>query len=186
VLGVGAGNFYIADGAGKQEQGLTGKWSTAHNAYLQAYVELGIPGGTVYIVMLLAGAAFALPLWGPQRRRRGRSPPVTLYRPEYLASMAAYSAGAYFLSHAYFTPLFVLLGMIALSVEVVKMEAHGGISVDTDGSEIAQVPARLTGQRGGLAWTGGVPQAPIRGGIPRSNLPALPHTQPRHAPRRTG
>jgi O-antigen ligase len=184
LLGVGAGNFYIADGQHKQGVGLTGKWSTAHNAYLQAYVELGIPGGTIYIIMLVTGAALAFRMWGPERRGRGRSPPVTLYRPEYLASMASYTAGAYFLSHAYFTPLFAVLGMIALSDRIIANEARG-INLEAGTTQAVQVPTRLPGQRGGLAWTRGVVQAPARGGLFRSALgkpsSAAP---PRSLPRR--
>jgi O-antigen ligase len=169
LLGVGAGNFYIADGANKQSIGLTGKWSTAHNAYLQAYVELGIPGGSVFILMLLTGASFALRLWAPRKPGRIRGPPEPLYRPDFLAALAAYAAAAYFLSHAYFPPLYAVLGMIALATRVAENEALG-IRVDDASGVIDTSPVRVPGQRGGLAWAGHLPEVPARGGVYRLGL----------------
>jgi O-antigen ligase len=183
ILGVGAGNFYIADGANKQDKGLTGKWSTAHNAYLQAYVELGIPGGTVYVLMLLTGALFAFRLWAPRQPGRIRGPPEPLYRPEYLASLATYAVAAYFLSHAYFTPIFVILGMVALATRIVEHEARG-IGTEASDGAVDLTPVRLPGQRGGLAWVGGTPEAAARGGVYRVAVGNTGTNEPRRLPRR--
>ena len=49
VIGVGAGVFDIAEGL---SHGGAGKWSTAHNAFLQIGVELGIPGLVLFIFLL--------------------------------------------------------------------------------------------------------------------------------------
>src|SRR5690606_18131398 len=91
VLGVGAGNFPMAEGAQLESIGLTGKWSTAHNSYLQAFAELGTPGGLIFLGILFAGIRASLPLWRP---RRGSS---AAHRPEFLAAIAAAMVAGYFL-----------------------------------------------------------------------------------------
>jgi O-antigen ligase len=114
VMGVGAGNFPIAEGAyfDALYQGARGaKWSTAHNSYLQAFAELGTVGGVLFVLLVVNGLQRALPLW--RGVRRGRAERV--HRPELLASMCAFAVAGYFLSHAYFPLLFGALGMIGLA-----------------------------------------------------------------------
>ena len=58
VLGVGADNFYVAEGTlserGRQQQfGRGFKWSAAHNSFVQIGAELGIPGLVAFIAMLI-------------------------------------------------------------------------------------------------------------------------------------
>lgn len=114
ITGVGIAAFPVAEGATLTDIGSHGKWSATHNAYLQAFAELGVPGGTVFVLLLLTGLRRALlvarPPGGKATVRRGR--------PEYLASLAAFCAGAYFLSHAYFFVVFCLLAMIAFATRV--------------------------------------------------------------------
>jgi O-antigen ligase len=159
ILGVGAGNFGVAEGEFNADTGRTGKWSAAHNAYIQALAELGTFGGGLFIAMLLVGAAAAFPLW------RGGSPssrgPPRLQRPELLASLAASASAAYFLSHAYFSPLYGVLALIALADRTAKAESSGGGAA----AEPAGVPGvfRLPGQRGGLALVRFSPRPMMRG-----------------------
>jgi O-antigen ligase len=110
VAGVGIGNFPIAEGGHATAMGLTAKWSAAHNAYIQAFAELGFVGGGIFVSLLLTSGKRAWSLW------RARSPDDrNRLRPEYLASLGAFCTSAYFLSHAYFYPLFGLLALIALA-----------------------------------------------------------------------
>jgi O-antigen ligase len=153
VLGVGMGNFPIAEGGAWEEMDRRGKWSQAHNAYLQAWVELGVFGGSLLVLILLAAAKQALPFW--RARPRGRAPPPP-HQPEFLASLAAFAVGAYFLSHAYFPPMFGLVGLIALADRVRRMESA---SLETTTAVVLDHP-RLRGQRGGLAGRAYVP--PLR------------------------
>jgi O-antigen ligase len=114
VIGIGAGNFPIAEGNyfGILYAGARGaKWSNAHNSYLQAFSELGVIGGTLFVVILLMCAHRALRLWRGVRLRSG----ALLHRPEYLASLGAFMVSGIFLSHAYFMPLFALAGLIELA-----------------------------------------------------------------------
>src|SRR5215469_7225563 len=49
VIGVGAGVFEVAEGL---SHGGAGKWSTAHNSFLQIGAELGIPGLALFVFLL--------------------------------------------------------------------------------------------------------------------------------------
>ncbi len=72
-----------------------------------------------------------------------------MHRPELLAGLAAYCVGAVFLSHAYFNPLFGLLGLIALSQRIRDAErasATGAIPVD----RVQPAMAVRSGERGGF------------------------------------
>jgi hypothetical protein len=144
VLGVGAGNFQFADGAARTDEGLTGKWSTAHNSYIQAFVELGTIGGIAFLCVLGYAGKAGFALWRP---RQPRGPPA-LHRPELLAGLATFATASYFLSHAYFTPYFGLLGLLALADRVRSIElASVGVS---QASEMQAAPV-VHGERGGLA-----------------------------------
>ncbi|HSJ07014.1 MAG TPA: O-antigen ligase family protein, partial [Longimicrobiales bacterium] len=113
VLGVGAGNFPVAEGEYFRVTyvGLRGgKWSSAHNAYIQAYAELGLIGGTLFVAMLLYGLLRGWRLWRGVRLVNGG----LAHRPELLAGLSAFMMSGIFLSHAYFLPLMALLGLIAV------------------------------------------------------------------------
>jgi len=105
VMGVGFDNFYFAEGRSLAAAGRTGKWSAAHNAYLQVFVDLGIVGGVVYMTMLIGAVRRAIRQTGSTLRESCR-------RPELLAAIVAFCTSALFLSHAYSWPLFGLLGLI--------------------------------------------------------------------------
>jgi len=109
VTGVGMFCFAIAEGQRNKEIGRTGKWSAPHNAYWMALSELGFVGGMFFIGMIVSAGAYGWRCW---RWRARDGTPVVFHRPEYLASVVGFSIGAYFLSHAYFWPLF---GLVALS-----------------------------------------------------------------------
>ncbi len=53
VIGVGPGAFEVAEGL---SHGGAGKWSTAHNAFLQIGTELGIPGLVLFAFLLYRAA----------------------------------------------------------------------------------------------------------------------------------
>jgi O-antigen ligase len=157
IVGVGAGNFATAEGQYKDETGGSGKWSAPHNAYIQAFAELGSIGGGIFVLWLLTGAKRSLPLWRPPARG-GRSPPP-LYRPEFLASLAAFATGAIFLSHAYFLPLFAIMGFVALADRIRQAEAAGVVPGYGPSAEPAAM--RVPGQRGRLSWVSAAPAASL-------------------------
>jgi O-antigen ligase len=149
VIGVGAGNFPIAEGDFNADLGQAGwKWSAAHNAYIQVFAELGTIGGVIFMGILLGAARRALPFW--RGIRHGRAPPFD--RPELLAALAAFASAAYFLSHAYFQPLFAVLGLMALAHRVAAWEATAETVRPL--ADDRPVRVRRPGERGGgsLAW----------------------------------
>jgi O-antigen ligase len=138
IVGVGAGNFPIAEGEFFKAyyMGTRGaKWSAAHNAYVQAYAELGLLGGSLFVSLLGFGVIRGLRLrLTPSVRGAPR-----VHRPEFLASLCAFMVSAIFLSHAYFLPLVALLGLIAL--------ADRAASVETAGRMTGAVPVHNPGRR---------------------------------------
>ncbi len=124
VFGVGIGNFPIAEGDRLAEMGTTGKWSAAHNAYLQVAAELGFPGFAIFVTMLVHSARRALK-WGALPRQR--APANADFRPEIPAAFASFLVCSIFLSSAYSTALYALLGMIALGERVrIRLEESAG------------------------------------------------------------
>jgi O-antigen ligase len=109
VAGLGAGNFGIAEGATARERGQPAVWAATHNAYLQAFAELGVIGGTLFISILITSGRRAWALL-----RRG-APDSAARQPEFIASVCAFASSAYFLSHAYFYTLFVICALTALA-----------------------------------------------------------------------
>jgi O-antigen ligase len=113
LVGVGAGNFGVREGLYFEQEYFGqrgGKWSAAHNAYVQAYADLGLVGGSIFVALLVWGVIAALGLWRGVRRMAG-----LVHRPEYLAALCAFIASSVFLSHAYYFPLLALLGIIAIA-----------------------------------------------------------------------
>jgi O-antigen ligase len=145
VLGVGAGNFPVAEGEYFRVTyiGLRGgKWSSAHNAYIQAYAELGLIGGTLFVAMLLYGVLRGWRLWRGVRLVGGG----LAHRPELLAGLAAFLMSGIFLSHAYFLPLVALLGLIAV--------VDGAVSALTPRAARTVVRARTGGAVEGAGLPG--------------------------------
>ena len=118
LLGVGAGNFEIAEGASLS--GERGKWSAPHNAYIQAFADLGIVGGVLFLSLIGVTASSARRLWRP-RLSRGTA---SRHRPELLAALLAFCVAALFLSLAYSGMLVALIGLTGLAAGAARREAH--------------------------------------------------------------
>jgi len=118
VLGVGAGNFEVAEGVALAARGELGRWSSSHNAYIQAFADLGAVGGTVFLALLGVSGWQARRLWRPPRSRLSPS----FHRPELLAAVSAFAVGACFLSFAYSGTLIGLVGFITLVTDTARAE----------------------------------------------------------------
>lgn len=122
VLGVGIGNFPTAEGHWLRSENRTGRWTAAHNAYLQVFVELGIPGGLIFLGWLMSLLRRAGRRWREKPRTR-----LTRggHRPELTASLVSYMVAAIFLSLGYFYMLFALAGIIGLADRAVPLVKAG-------------------------------------------------------------
>ena len=117
VLGVGAGAFPIREGEQMAADGLHGKWSAAHNAYIQSFAELGIVGGLLFCSLIISSILRLKSVF------RHPSAVTGVTHPEYAAAMLAFATSAIFLSHAYFWGLFALVATCSLAART--LTAHG-------------------------------------------------------------
>jgi O-antigen ligase len=143
VTGLGAGNFGMAEGATAAARGQPAVWAAAHNAYLQAFAELGVLGGMLFLSLLTTSGYRGWKLW------RGRSQDTMTRRPEFFASVCAFATSAYFLSHAYFFTFFAICAITAL--------ADRARTADPIMSGAARPPRR-----------GAARPVPVRGGLNRA------------------
>jgi O-antigen ligase len=117
IFGVGPNAFGVAEGtlspfAARQQFGIGVRWNAAHNSFLQAGAELGIPGLAFFVAMLVS-AFRAL-----TRSHPGAAPSQgtrAMARPELAqaltASLLGFVIGAFFLSLAYSEMLYMLLAL---------------------------------------------------------------------------
>lgn len=110
IAGVGLGNFPIAEGGHAERIGIRTKWSAAHNAYVQAFAELGLVGGGLFVAIFVVALRRAWRLWRPREASA-----KALHMPEFLASLVSFGVSAYFLSHAYFGLFFALVCLTSLA-----------------------------------------------------------------------
>jgi len=123
MLGVGAGNFPVAEGtisplARLQERGIGVRWGAAHNSFLQVGAELGIPGLLLFIGLI---ATTFMSLRRVARRTLTASPPagdVSSLAQSLMAALVGWVVGAFFLSLAYTDMLYTL---VALAVGLAKI-----------------------------------------------------------------
>ncbi|MGH7503800.1 MAG: O-antigen ligase family protein [Longimicrobiales bacterium] len=149
VFGVGMGNFPMAEGDWFTVQDRRNKWSTAHNSYIQASSETGFPGALIFIAMLLTafGVAWRVRSRGIVDGRR------IIHTPELVGALAAYAVTAYFLSHAYFNPVYALLAIIAFASRV--QNTSFAVPAPQRSHVVAAPPeiAGRSGERGGLVYS---------------------------------
>ena len=115
VFGVGAGGFPIREGEQMTNDGLHGKWSAAHNAYIQSFADLGFVGGALFCSLIIVSIVRLRAVY------RRVSPLTGQSHPEYTAAMAAFAVSALFLSHAYFWGLFALVAICALAARTLTV-----------------------------------------------------------------
>jgi len=116
IFGVGPNNFQVAEGtlspfAARAQMGLGVRWNAAHNSYVQAGAELGIPGLLLFLAVIASTLA-AL-------RRIGRHGNSALSS-ALTASLLGFVVGAFFLSLAYSEMLYTL---VALAIGLQKVTA---------------------------------------------------------------
>ena len=125
VAGVGMNNFSVAEGYHLAAQGLRGKWSTTHNTYLQVTSELGFVGAAFFMGILGLAMVRAFALRRPLKGAMGEG---QRGQPEFIAAMAGFAAGAYFLSHAYFYAYYALV-MLTFFAYRVRQHSRSGPAI---------------------------------------------------------
>lgn len=142
ITGVGLSNFSVAEGERLKSLGRVGAWHTAHNTYVQAFAELGFPGGLLLLALLGHSFGIARRMWRSQK----------LHRPEYLAALAAFCSAAFFLSHAYAYHLFAILGLIVHAGHVLATTENVSQPQARHGT---QAPIAVHGRGTGTGYRGG-------------------------------
>jgi O-antigen ligase len=154
VFGVGIDQFDVAEGTMSpqaRERALVNRgfrWTSAHNSYVQIGAELGVVGLSLFVLLLFLAIREA--------RRVGR---LALTRHDQFlgqclaASFVGYAVGCTFLSQAYSTYLYFVIGMLVIHSQIAPRRVRQASRVPVDPRLVAANRAR------------GVPQLP---GAPRS------------------
>ena len=145
ILGVGTGHYAIALGTEFRppEWGMQNlRWATAHSMYFLLLGELGIPGITFLLAMLIGNYFINNRLMREARDRRSELAKLFLMLN---ASLIAFAAGGAFLSVAYYPHLYLLAGTWAAAYFVHKREQTQGSDPDRvpDAESPEQRAARL-------------------------------------------
>lgn len=116
VLGVGAGDFPVAEGtispfAKLQQSGIGVRWGAAHNSFIEVGAELGIPGLVLFVGFI---ASTLVLLRRVARTARAVGPPaiaVARLAQSLTAALIGFAVGAFFLSLAYADMLYTLAAL---------------------------------------------------------------------------
>lgn len=157
IVGVGMANFPRAEGLisdySVERAGMGVKWSTAHSSYVEAWAEVGLIGGTAFFVAIFGGT-LALMLWRPPPWMR--DPAEKMLTPIVGLSLGAFAVSGAFLSFAFQSPPYYLLGFGTALLLASKAGAPPGTAP-------------------GMAAHGPLRAAPGRGGPPAAGRPPLSH-----------
>jgi O-antigen ligase len=132
LTGVGVNGFAPAVGWQRADEGISGKWQTAHSVYVQVLVETGIVGGTAFVLLIL----ISLRTFNRMRRAAGLLPEreLAVLPGILLVSFGAQLVAALFLSQAYsmfFTLVFAMSG--ALNLMAANATTSKGVTAATAG-----------------------------------------------------
>jgi glycosyltransferase involved in cell wall biosynthesis/O-antigen ligase len=152
VLGVGAGNFEVAEGQWLAANGSYGKWSASHNAYIQAFADLGVVGGVLFLSLIGVTASRARRMWSAKVSDGAEQ----AHRPELLAALAAFCVAALFLSLAYSGILIALAGLTTLATGAARAEHafHRRSPPSQPASDVTTVTPAASLRSGGAGSSG--------------------------------
>jgi O-antigen ligase len=122
VFGVGMRNFQVAEGtisplARLQDRGMGVRWGAAHNTYVQAGAELGIPGLVLFLGLLASVFASLRRVARRALRLTPSGNDVSRLAQSLMAALVGFVVGAFFLSLAYTDMLYTL---VALAIGLAK------------------------------------------------------------------
>jgi O-antigen ligase len=128
LLGVGAGAYNVAEG---YSHGGAGKWSAAHNSFLQIATELGVVGLILFVFVLYRAVASCRELAREGSEYRDRAALQPLARGVEIG-LYGYLVTGFGLSQAYSALLYVLLGLAV----ALKRIASTQVVEETEGTEV--------------------------------------------------
>lgn len=116
VLGVGVGNFPVAEGtlspmAGRAAYGIGVRWGAAHNSFVQVGAELGLPGLICFLGAIASAMIWLARVSRRARERRPPAPDVALLSRSVSAALVGFAVGGFFLSLAYSDMLYTLAAL---------------------------------------------------------------------------
>ena len=165
ILGVGIANFGRAEGVlseYSQERGGVGvKWSTAHSSYIEAWAEIGLIGGTAFALAVIGGT-LALMIWKPPEWMR--DPAQRMLTPMMGLSLGAFAVSGAFLSFAFASPPYYLLGFATALLLSSRIAPQGSLGAVPTGAR----PRHMS--------------PPPRGAMPRPPISRFPAPPPRMQP----
>jgi O-antigen ligase len=135
VLGVGASTFEQAEGSLSEisreyaAQGRGLKWSTAHNSFVLVGAELGVGGLIIFVTMI--GTSFSR--MSQIKSGWGGDPAVTpddaAFAQTLIGSLIGFCIAGFFVSAAYFSILYVLIGLVVAEDSLRKRRRARGAVV---------------------------------------------------------
>jgi O-antigen ligase len=155
--GIGVDNFARAEGCiparasdREWDPSLPGvKWSAAHNSFVQAAAEMGIPGIILFSTLVFGSILQCLRIRKrmPLHWYKGDGEEKFLYYASvYLpVALIGFSVGGFFVSFAYLDPIYVLAAFVAGLQTSVDQKLRGAPTVAAVAS-----PRRVVRGRGGL------------------------------------
>jgi O-antigen ligase len=125
AFGVGINNFSRAEGTISNRAqnweyvsgpGIANKWRAAHNSYLQAGAELGVPGLILWTSLLFGGIVGLRRLWkriGPSWARGDPDRQFVYLAILYLRiSIIGFAATSFFVSFAWIDPVYIMIALV--------------------------------------------------------------------------
>ena len=170
LTGIGVGNFERAEGlisdraaARRDDPTLAGlKWSAAHNSFLEAAAEMGIPGAILFLTLVFGGIVHVLRVRRKIPDAWATGPPeekFLYYTAVYLpVALFGFAATGFFVSFAYLDPIYVLAAYMA------------GLDIS--------IEAKLSEPDQPLGEAIAPPQRRYRGGLPPHPTGTLPAPPP--------
>ncbi len=139
-FGVGISNFPTAEGTMSEKSrthvaGTGIRWAAAHNSYVQIGAELGVPGLTLWVILIFGGIVQMHRLRSRLPKYWARGDPeerflyvTAMYLP---VALVGFAVSSFFVSFAYLDPIYILAALMAglyVAVEA-KLKALPGYAV---------------------------------------------------------
>jgi O-antigen ligase len=147
VLGVGVATFEQAEGTlsdisreySSQGRGL--KWSTAHNSFVLVGAELGV-GALILFVSMIGTALYHLSqIKGGPGGDPVITPDDTAFAQTLIAALLGFCVAGFFVSAAYFSFLYVLLGLV-IAIDSLSRRRHARVIAPVAGQPAVPVSVR--------------------------------------------